>query len=87
VINNEVLYRAKEINILHTRKRMKTNWTVYILRRKCLLKHVTEGKIEGTREVRGIRRRSKHLLNDFKRRHWKLEEEARDLIYGTLASQ
>jgi len=50
-VRYEVLHRVKEINILQTRKIRKANWIVYILRRKCLLKHVTEGKIEGTIEV------------------------------------
>jgi len=53
-VRNEVLHRVEEINILHTRKRMKPNWVVHILRRKCLLKHVNERKIEGTIEVGGI---------------------------------
>jgi len=53
-VSNEVLHGVKEIlvNILHTRKRRKTNWIFHILRRKCLLKHVTEGKIEGKIDVR-----------------------------------
>jgi hypothetical protein len=48
VRNDEVLHRIdEERNILHTVKRRKANWIVQILRRNCLLKHVTEGKIEG----------------------------------------
>jgi hypothetical protein len=49
----------------------------YFLRRKLLLRHVIEGKIEGTRR-RGIR--STQLLEDLreKRRHWNLKEEALD---------
>jgi hypothetical protein len=47
--NEEVLRRAKkERNILHTIKRRKANWIGHILRRKCLLKDVIEGKIEMT---------------------------------------
>jgi hypothetical protein len=48
-----------------------------MLRRNCLLKHIIEGKIRGTRK-RG--RRRKKLLDDLKeaRRYWKLEEEAQD---------
>jgi hypothetical protein len=49
VKNEEVLHRVKEErNILHTVKRRKANWMGYILCRNCLLKHVIEGKIEGT---------------------------------------
>jgi hypothetical protein len=44
----------KEENILHKIKRKKANWTGH-LRRNCLLKHVTEGKVEGTIEVTGRR--------------------------------
>jgi replicative superfamily II helicase len=53
VKNEEVLHRIKEErNILHTIKR-KANWIGHILRRNCLLKHVTDGKIEGRIEVTG----------------------------------
>jgi hypothetical protein len=55
-----------------------------ILRRKCLLKHVIGGKIEGRPEMRGRRgRRHKQLLDDLKGKIgcWKLKEEALD---GTL---
>jgi hypothetical protein len=75
-VNNEaVLHRVKEErNILHTIRR-KANWIGHILRRNCLLSHIIEGKIIGTRR-RG--RRSKQLLDDLKeaRRCWKLKEEA-----------
>jgi len=49
----------------------------YFLRRKLLLRHVIEEKIEGTRR-RGIR--STQLLEHLKekRRHWNLKEEALD---------
>jgi hypothetical protein len=47
VRNEEVLQRVKEeMNILQTIKRRKANWIGHILRRDCLLKHVTEGRIE-----------------------------------------
>jgi len=86
-VRNEVLHRVKEINNLHTRKRMKANWVVYILRRKCLLKHITEGKIEGTIEVGGIRRRRrKQLPDDLKLGYWKFKEEELDRICGERAS-
>ena len=45
--NGEVLDRVKEEwNILHKIKRKKTNWTGHIFRRKCLLEHVIEGKMD-----------------------------------------
>jgi hypothetical protein len=75
VKNEEVFHRAKgERNILRTMKRRKANWFVHILRGKCLLNHISKGKIEGTGR-RG--RRPKKLLNDRKeaRRYWKLKEE------------
>jgi len=48
-------------------------------RRNCLLKHVSEGKIEGRTEVKGRRKiTSKQLLGNLQeeRRSWKLKEEA-----------
>jgi hypothetical protein len=51
------------------------------LRRKCLLKHVIERKVEGRIEVTGTRgRRRKQLLDDLKenRIYWKLKKEALD---------
>jgi hypothetical protein len=51
------------------------------LRTKCLLKHVIEGKLEGSIEMTGRwGRRRKRLLDDLKekRRYWKLKEEALD---------
>jgi hypothetical protein len=78
-VNNEaVLHRVKEgRNILHTIRRRKANWIGHILRRDCLIKHIIEGKIIGTRR-RG--RRLMQLLDDLKetRRYWKLKEEAQD---------
>ena len=53
----------EERNVLHTIKRRKANWFGHILHRNCLLKHVIEGKIEGTGR-RG--RRRKQLLDDIK---------------------
>jgi hypothetical protein len=47
-VRNDVLKRVEEErNILHTMKRRKANRIDHFLRRNCLLKHVTEGKIEG----------------------------------------
>jgi hypothetical protein len=68
VRNEKVLHRVKEErNILHKIKRRKANWIGYILRRNCLLKHVTEGKLEGRIEMTRRRgRRRKQLLHDLK---------------------
>jgi len=45
--NDEILHRVKEDrNILHTLIRRKFNWIGLIWRRKCLLKHIIEGRIE-----------------------------------------
>jgi hypothetical protein len=78
-VNNEaVLHRVKEErNILQTIRRRKANWFGHILRRNCLLSHVIEGKIIGTRR-RG--RRRKQLLDELKEAkiYWKLKEEAQD---------
>jgi hypothetical protein len=64
VKNEIVLQKVKEKrNILHTIKRRKSDWIGHILSRNCLLKHVVEGKIEGT--GRGGRRHNQ-LLNDLK---------------------
>jgi hypothetical protein len=76
--NEAVLHRVKEErNILHTIRRRKANCIGYTLRRNCLLSHIIEGKIVGTRR-RG--RRRKQLLDDLKeaRRYGKLKEEAQD---------
>jgi hypothetical protein len=76
--NEAVLHSLKEErNILHTIRRRKANWIGHILRRNCLLKHIIEGKISGTKR-RG--RRRKQLLDDFieARRYWKLKEEVQD---------
>jgi len=59
----------------------KANWIGHILRRKCLLKRVIEGKIKGGIEVRGRqgRRRRKLLDNLRERRGYShLKEEALD---------
>ena len=68
VRNEEGLHRAnKERNILLTVNRRKANWIGQALRRDCLIKHVTEGKIEGRIEVMGRRgRRGKQLLFELK---------------------
>jgi hypothetical protein len=71
----------EENNILQKIKRRNANWIGHILRRKCILKRVIEGKLEGTIEVivrRG--RRHKQLLDDLteKKGYCKLKEEALD---------
>jgi hypothetical protein len=82
--NEEVLHRGKEEgNVLQTIKR-RANWFGRILRRNCLLKHVTERNLEGRVEITARRgRRHKQLLDDLKekRGYWKLKEEALD---GTM---
>jgi hypothetical protein len=50
VNNAAVLYKVEEErNILHTIRRRKANSTGHILRRYCLLSHIIEGMIIGTR--------------------------------------
>jgi hypothetical protein len=82
VRNEEVLHRVKEErNILHTVKRRKANGIGHILRRNCLIKHVTEGKLEGRIGVTATRGgRRKQLLDECKetRKYWDLKEEALD---------
>jgi hypothetical protein len=53
---------------LHTIRRTKANWTGHIMRRSCLLKHVTARKIDNKR-IEVMRRRSgrrKQLLGGLK---------------------
>jgi len=60
----EVLGTIKEkSNILYTVKISEDDWIGHSLRRNCLLKHVTESKIEGSGR-RG--RRRKQLPDDLK---------------------
>jgi hypothetical protein len=64
-VRNEELHRVKEArNTLQTIKRRKSNSNGHILRRNCVLKHVTEGKMEGRIEVTGRRRRKRKQLLD-----------------------
>ena len=67
-MENEVLHTFKEERkVLHAIKGRQANWLGHILRRNRLLKHVTEGKIEGRIEVAGRRgRRRKQLLDAIK---------------------
>jgi len=81
VRNEGVLQKVKERNFLHKMKRKKANWTDHTLGRNCLLKHVIEGRIEGSIEVTGRRgRRRKQVLYDLKekRRYWKTKKEVLD---------
>jgi len=82
VRNEEVLLRVNEQrNILHEIRKRKANWINHILRRKCLLQRVIEGKIQGGIEVTGRRgRRRRKLLDDLKERrgYSHLREEALD---------
>jgi hypothetical protein len=82
VRNEEVLLRVSEQrNILHEIKKRKANWIGHILRRKCLLREVIEGKIQGRIEVTRRRgKRRKKLLDDLgdRRGYCHLKEEALD---------
>ena len=52
VRNEDVLLRVNERrNILDEIRKRKANWIGHILRRKCLLKQVIEGRIKGDMEV------------------------------------
>jgi hypothetical protein len=80
VRNDEVSQRVKvDKNILHTIKRRKVNWIGHILRKNCLLKHVTDGKILGKIKVTGRRvTRRKQLLGNLNEKsgYCKFKEEA-----------
>jgi hypothetical protein len=69
------------IYILHEIRKRKANWIGHILRRNCILKRVTEGKIQRRIEVTGRQgRRRRKLLDDLKERrgHSHLKEDALD---------
>jgi hypothetical protein len=58
VRNEEVLQGVKtERSIRPTMKPKKAKWISHILRRTCLLKHVTDGKIEGRSDGKGKTRK------------------------------
>jgi hypothetical protein len=80
--NEEVLQIVKEKrNIIYAIKIRKAMSTGHILRRKGLLNHIMEVKIEGRIEVTGRRgRRCEWLLDDLNetRRHRKLKGEKLD---------
>jgi hypothetical protein len=78
---SQVFQRVREEGNILTIKRRKANWIGHILRRNYVLKHVTEGQIEGRIEVTGRRgSRRKQLLDDLKekRGYCKLKEDAVD---------
>jgi len=81
-MKNGVLQTVKEErNILHNIKRRKADWIGHIVRRNCLLQHLTEGKVEGRTVVLGRRgRRRKQLLGDTKetKGYWNLKKESID---------
>ena len=58
---NEIVFLRvnEQRNILHEIRKRKANWIGHILRRKCLLKQVMEGKTNGEMEMK--RRRGKSL--------------------------
>jgi hypothetical protein len=75
VRNEDAVQRVKwERNTLQTVTKRKGNWTGHILRKNCLLRHVTEGMVDGRIEVTGRRGRRKELLDVLKekRGYWKL---------------
>jgi hypothetical protein len=78
VRNEKVLLRVKEErNIILTVKRRKANWIGHILRRNCLVRDVTEGKMEGRIDVMGRQERiRKQLLDDPKGKEGILEIES-----------
>jgi hypothetical protein len=53
VRKEEVSHRVKDMNILQKIERKKANLIGYILHKTCLLKHVTERKLEGWIEITG----------------------------------
>jgi hypothetical protein len=81
VRNEEVLIRFKEQrNILHEIRKRKANWVGHILRRKCLLQRVIEGKIQGGIEVtKKKKKRRRKLLGNFKERRGSCHLKEEDL--------
>jgi hypothetical protein len=56
VRNEEDLLRGKkQRNVLHEIRKRESDWIGHILRKKCLLQRVIEGKIKGAIEVKGRR--------------------------------
>ena len=69
----------EERNVLLATEGRKADWIGHIMRRNCLLKHTTEGKIE--------RRRSEQIMVEVtaNRRHWNLKEKSIDSILRRTA--
>jgi len=64
-MKSELLRRVKsERHIVYTVKRRRANWICHMLRRKCLLKHVIEVKMEGRRKVTGRQGEGREQLLD-----------------------
>jgi len=71
------------VNIVQKINGRRADWIGHILRRKCLLIHAIEVRIDRRIAVRVRRqRRHKQLLDDLKKKrgNWKLKEEALDHI-------
>jgi hypothetical protein len=87
VKNEEVLLGVKkQRNILHEISKRKVNWSGHILRRKCLLRQVIEGKVKGGIEVTGRRgRRRRMSLDEVMERkgYSRLKEDALDRTMWT----
>jgi len=79
-VKNKVFNRLKEArDNLRTVKKKEGQLDWSHVRRNCLLKHVSDGEIEGKNEVRGRRVERRKQLPDKKRLgYWKLKEEALD---------
>jgi hypothetical protein len=62
------IIRSKSSHIIFSRLlAFPLQWYLHVLRRSCILKHVTAGKIKGSIEVTGRRgSRRKHLLDYLK---------------------
>jgi hypothetical protein len=69
VKNKETHQRVEQgRGILQTIKRKNGNCTGHMSRRNCLLKHISEGKLEGRIEVKGRRKiRNKQLLDNLQK--------------------
>ena len=57
--------------------RKKSNCTVHVLRRKCLLTHIIEGKIEGIRRREIVYRQILEHLKEMTR-YWNLKRETKE---------
>jgi len=90
-------WRRKETSLIE--KPRKANWTGHVLRMRCLLKHITEGKIDGRwrrgRRLSGywIILRKRGDTGAWKRKQWIAQlgelasEEAVDLSQNGLFSE